>query len=212
MVAIEFTDNHQDLSTENGFQFKFLCERCGDGYLSTFQPNTVGILASIVRFLGQLFGGVLGRVSHGSYEVQRAIGGAGHDRALQRAVTEISLLFRKCRRCGDWMCAQSCWNDERRMCKRCAPVGEEEETALRDKGVAAQVASDMVIEEEERVRARAAEVEARCPACGAATLGKKFCPGCGKKLQARDPYCPTCNARLTPGARFCGDCGTEVAS
>jgi hypothetical protein len=30
MGAIEFTDNFEDLSTDQGFQFKFRCERCGD--------------------------------------------------------------------------------------------------------------------------------------------------------------------------------------
>jgi len=35
MGAIEFTDNYQDLSTDKGFQFKFCCERCGNGYMST---------------------------------------------------------------------------------------------------------------------------------------------------------------------------------
>ena len=32
MARIEFTDNYQDLSTAIGFQFKFLCESCGNGY------------------------------------------------------------------------------------------------------------------------------------------------------------------------------------
>ena len=30
MAVIEFTDNFEDLSTDQGFQFKFHCERCGE--------------------------------------------------------------------------------------------------------------------------------------------------------------------------------------
>ena len=29
---IEFTTNYSDLSTDNGFQFEFRCNRCGNGY------------------------------------------------------------------------------------------------------------------------------------------------------------------------------------
>jgi hypothetical protein len=32
VAAIEFTNNHQDLSTDEGFQLKLFCERCGDGF------------------------------------------------------------------------------------------------------------------------------------------------------------------------------------
>ena len=37
MPVIKFTDNYEDLSTDQGFQFKFRCERCGDGFMSSFQ-------------------------------------------------------------------------------------------------------------------------------------------------------------------------------
>ena len=35
-----FTRNHNDLSTEAGFQFEFYCDCCGNGYKSTFQNST----------------------------------------------------------------------------------------------------------------------------------------------------------------------------
>ena len=211
MLAIEFTNNYQDLSTETGFQFKFFCERCGDGYLSSFDANEVGIAGAVLRGAGRIFGGMLGQVSYGSYEVQQAIGGPAHDKALRTAVGEVSLLFRKCRRCGDWMCVQSCWNQGEKMCKRCAPVSEEEEASVRADAARASAATDVDLEERERVEAKATEVAARCPTCQAPTLGKRFCPGCGEKLDSSQAgFCGACGAKRSPGARFCGDCGAKA--
>src|SRR5256885_3214557 len=34
MVAIRFTGNYEDLSTDRGYQFKFYCEKCQNGYMS----------------------------------------------------------------------------------------------------------------------------------------------------------------------------------
>ncbi|MCX6638013.1 MAG: zinc ribbon domain-containing protein, partial [Acidobacteria bacterium] len=39
MSIIRFTQNHEDLSTDRGYQFKFFCDRCGNGYLSSFQTS-----------------------------------------------------------------------------------------------------------------------------------------------------------------------------
>ncbi len=39
MARIEFADNHEDLSTETGHQFKFFCESCGNGYMSEFEAG-----------------------------------------------------------------------------------------------------------------------------------------------------------------------------
>ena len=38
---IEFTRNYSDLSTDNGFQFEFFCDRCGNGYRTEF--DTFGL-------------------------------------------------------------------------------------------------------------------------------------------------------------------------
>jgi hypothetical protein len=31
MALIQFTRNYQDLSTDQGYQFEFSCDRCGNG-------------------------------------------------------------------------------------------------------------------------------------------------------------------------------------
>ena len=138
------------------------------------------------------------------------MGGPAHDAAFRRAVEEIRPLFRKCRRCGNWMCREVCWNEAKGMCKQCAPVGEEEETAIRAEHVRTQVGNDLFLEENQRMSAKGKEVAAKCADCGAPTLGKKFCPGCGKQLAAAESFCPGCGVRLVPGAKFCGDCGAKL--
>ena len=74
MTAIPFTGNYQDLSTDRGFQFKFFCEKCQNGYMSTFQTSKIGMLGSAARAAGSLFGGVFNSVADTTYEVQRAVG------------------------------------------------------------------------------------------------------------------------------------------
>jgi hypothetical protein len=60
MSTIRFTQNYQDLSTDRGYQFKFFCDRCGNGVLSGFQTSVVGTAGGLLRAAGNLFGGVLG--------------------------------------------------------------------------------------------------------------------------------------------------------
>ena len=49
MVAIRFTGNYEDLSTDRGYQFKFFCEKCNNGYMSSFKTSTMGVLGSAAR-------------------------------------------------------------------------------------------------------------------------------------------------------------------
>jgi hypothetical protein len=209
MPPIEFTQNHQDLSTDVGFQFKFFCERCGDGFVSSFDRNVLGTASGLLRSASGFLGDVFGRAADSAYEVQRAVGGAAHDAALKAAVEEIKPLFKKCRRCGNWLCHKTCWNETAGMCKNCAPVAEEEETALRASFVTSQVGNDVSIEEEARAGEKAKAVQAPCAKCGAATLGQKFCPQCGNKIETAR-FCEGCGAKLAPQSKFCGDCGTKV--
>jgi hypothetical protein len=97
------------------------------------------------------------------------------------------------------------------MCKQCAPIAEEVETRVRAQFVQTQVQNDTQLEEEQRRAAKVAEVEATCESCGARTLGKKFCPSCGKPAAvAAAAFCGDCGAKSTPGSTFCGDCGAKL--
>lgn len=207
---IEFTGNVEDLSTDLGFQFKFFCERCGNGFMSSYDRSTVGTAGTLLRGASNLLGGVFGAVADASYEVNRAVGGPAHDAALRRAVEEIRPLFRQCRRCGQWSCSQVCWNERAGMCKQCAPIAEEIETSMRAQHAETQVTNDLFLEENRRMSAKAKALAAPCASCGADTLGKKFCPGCGKPTAAAPAFCGECGARATPGAQFCGECGAKM--
>ncbi len=210
-TAIEFTGNYDDLSTDTGYQFKFNCERCGNGYMSSYRSNKLGVAGGLMRGASNFMGGMLGRGADSAYDIQRAGGGKGHDDALQAAVTEIKPLFKQCRSCGNWLCEQVCWNGPANMCKDCAPVAEEVETRARAQFVETQVNNDQFLEENIRMSEKGKEVAQKCSACGAATLGKKFCPSCGKPADiAVAAFCGECGKKTAPGAKFCGECGAKL--
>ena len=209
MARIEFTDNYQDLSTDTGFQFKFVCETCGNGYMSSWQANKTGIAGEVVRAAGNIFGGIFGRASHGSYEIQKAIGGPEHDRALEAAVAEIRPLFLQCKRCGQWVCHEVCWNNERCLCKNCAPILQRELAAAQ-----AQITVEQAHEKLRETDLTAginvtAEATVSCPSCGAETAPGKFCSECGAALKPKSE-CPKCGAKTAPGAKFCPECGQRL--
>src|SRR5579871_5051578 len=113
MAVIEFVRNYDDLSTDQGFQFKFYCNKCGNGYQSTYVANKMNVAGGLLRAAGSIFGGALGGVSDAAYNMQRAIGGPQHDAALREAVEECKPLFVQCKRCGHWVCEAICWNGEK---------------------------------------------------------------------------------------------------
>ena len=212
-TAIEFTGNHEDLSTDMGFQFKFVCERCQNGYMSSYQTNKLGVAGGFLRGASNFVGSTIGRGADSAFEVQRAIGGKQHDGALKKAVEEIRPKFKQCRNCGDWLCEQVCWNVQANMCKNCAPVGEEVETSVRAQFVQTQVNNDTFLEENVRMSEKGKEVNANCADCGAETLGKKFCPGCGRPTNiAVAAFCGQCGAKTAPGSKFCGECGAKLGT
>ena len=139
MVAIRFTGNYEDLSTDRGYQFKFFCEKCHNGYMSTFKTSTIGVAGSALRAAGSLFGGMFGGAADSAYEIQRAVGGPAHDSALKDAVNEISPIFKQCTRCGNWVCEPVCWNKKAGLCENCAPDLDEEMAAAQAEAAREQV-------------------------------------------------------------------------
>jgi hypothetical protein len=210
MVAIRFTGNYQDLSTDRGYQFKFFCEKCSNGYMSSFKTSTVGTLSSAARVAGNLFGGVFGKVADSSYEVQRAVGGPAHDSALKEAVDEISPIFKQCTRCGQWICEPICWNKKAGLCESCAPDLEEELAAAQAEAA------------REQVQAKAREVDwtksikvdevsaVVCGACGAKSPGGKFCQECGASFSQKKK-CNACGHEAEGTPKFCPECGGKYA-
>jgi len=209
MARIEFTDNYEDLSTDSGYQFKFVCEKCGNGYMSSYQSSKSGIATGLLRGAGNLLGGFLGSASNTADDLRELVAGPAHDRALQEAVDEIRPLFTQCKRCGQWVCREICWNADRGLCTDCAPMAQREISSMQ-----AQITVDQV---EDKLRQQdltgglnlADTAVVICPTCGAENEGGKFCQECGGSLTARSE-CPKCGTKIKPGAKFCPECGNKL--
>jgi hypothetical protein len=209
---VPFTDNFNDLSNSDGYQFEFRCERCGNGYRSPFQRDKVEMGRGILRAVGSLFGGKLEELSYSAQQLRydRATNSAAKDRALTHAVEQVRDQFRQCRGCGDWMCASLCWNDEIGQCLRCSPVVAEEMSraqanAQRDQIWEAARQHDWTKNVDVGTRAKLS-----CPSCGSKTDGGKFCSSCGASLAVR-AACGGCGfPNNPPGAVFCAECGNKL--
>ncbi len=210
MSTIQFTDNYTDLSSPRGYQFKFFCQRCGNGYLSTFKANPVGTAAAAANALSSLLGGIFGRAAQGAEQLQSLVAGPQHDSALAAAVGEIRPLFMQCSRCGNWVCEPVCWNKRAGLCESCAPDLDEEVASAQ-----AQAAKEQAIEKTRSVDYLGARDLARvgavtCPSCGAHASGGKFCPDCGGSLAVRTT-CRHCDAAVDGSPKFCPECGKPMA-
>jgi hypothetical protein len=210
---IEFTSNYQDLSTDNGFQFEFTCERCGTGYRTRFQGWTTGTVANALDTASSLFGGVFGRAADAGYHVRSAAWQKARDDAFRVAIAEIRPEFLQCPRCSSWVCKDKCWNNKKGLCKQCAPdLGVEMSAAQASQSVQEIWAHAAMAEEDKKLATEywRENIRASCPECGEPlATNAKFCPSCGAKLKSSE-HCTQCGAKLQPGAKFCADCGAKV--
>jgi len=121
VTAIEFTDNYEDLSDENGFRFRFYCERCDADYVSDLEPCPRREESEFLKVVGKIFADVAenkGDLTCDEEGIQREV-------ALKNAVTEVREHFHECPGCGEWVCDR-CWNRAMLLCEKCAPSGEEQ--------------------------------------------------------------------------------------
>lgn len=210
MAHIEFTGNYEDLSTDRGYQFKFYCEKCGNGYMSSFKSSKLGMAASAVQVAGNLFGGIFGRAASSAYEIQRAVGGPAHDAALREAVEEIRPQFKQCTRCGNWICEPICFNKKAQLCESCAPDLDEELAAAQAEAAKAQAFEKAQQVDWFKGRDIAKPAAAVCRSCGAKTGNSKFCPDCGTPTQQKRA-CDSCGAQVEGSPKFCPECGNKFA-
>ncbi len=210
MSLIQFTKNHRDHSTDKGYQFEFFCDRCGNGFMTQFQPSAVGMASSGLRTLSGLFGGVFGSVGSSTYEIERAVQGPGHDKAFRSAVEETKPNFRQCPKCSHWVCAPTCWNNKRMLCYDCAPDVETELASAQAQATIDQMREKVREQDLTKGLNLTAEAAALCPSCGARTQGAKFCPECGQPLRAKSE-CPRCGTAVDAGTKFCPECGNKMA-
>jgi ribosomal protein L32 len=211
MAYVPFTNNYTDLSSQRGFQFKFFCQKCGNGYLSSFQANSLGVAAAAMDAAASLLGGIFGRAAQTADTLQSMAAGSQHDSALDAAVKEISPIFKQCTRCGRWVCEPICWNKKAGLCEECAPDLDEEVAAAQ-----AQAAREQVMQKARQIdytahRDLAQPAAAVCPSCGAKTQGGKFCPECGTAIAAKR-ICANCGAQADGAPKFCPECGTSYGA
>ena len=225
MPLIQFVQNYEDLSTDRGYQFKFFCDKCRNGFLSAFQTSALGVAETALRVAGNLFGGIFNTAGNSAYEIQRAIGGPAHDAALAAAVDEGKKHFHQCTRCGHWVCPEVCWNASAGLCETCAPNFQEELASAHAQAKANAARQQLVQKANETNLIAGIEMAASavvrapgpaegagnvCGACGAAAGEGRFCPHCGAE-RAQPAKCPGCGATVASDARFCAHCGHKVA-
>jgi len=117
MGSIAFTRNYTDHSNDTGYQFEFHCDKCGNGYRSTFQASALGVGSKLARGLGSLFGGnALWNAGQAGEYMKDGLRGPAWDSAFQKAIEEIKPKFHQCHRCGHWVCPDVCWNETRSLC------------------------------------------------------------------------------------------------
>ncbi len=231
MAMIQFVNNYEDLSTDRGYQFKFHCDKCGNGYMSRYQASVTGTAGSLLRAAGDMFGGWLSSAGNSAYEVQRAVGGKAHDEALQTAVAEGKQHFHQCSRCGRWVCPEVCWNAAAGQCEECAPDYQEEMASsharakadaareqLYEKARSTDYVAGVDMSAGATVKAPSAHAHkapdaadgAACAECGSQVGKAKFCPECGTPTAPRKPTCTACGHQPEAKPKFCPECGEKM--
>ena len=213
MQEIEFSSNYEDLSTDNGFQFEFKCDRCANGFRTRFTPWTTGRVAGVLDAASSLLGGIMSQAADVGERVRSATWQKTHDQAFVTAANEVKPQFQQCPRCSQWVCKKSCWNTKRGLCKECAPdLGVEMSAAQASRSVEEVWAHAAMAEEDKKLAEGnwRETIRASCPNCNAPlTTNAKFCPECGTPLK-KAAHCTECGAKLEANARFCPECGKKV--
>jgi hypothetical protein len=212
MAMIQFTGNVTDHSTENGYQFEFHCDKCGNGVMSSFIPSKVSMASGFLRAASSLLGGggVLSDAANASGYLRDQTRGKARDDAMAKAVEEAKPRFKQCSRCGHWVCPQNCWNHRRGLCEDCAPDLDEEAAAAQATAAREQVWEKARAGDQLKDVNVSATRTATCPHCGAKAGGGKFCAECGKPF-ATKKHCTECGVEVEATAKFCPECGNKTA-
>ncbi|KZL92376.1 zinc ribbon domain-containing protein [Clostridium magnum] len=210
---IKFVRNHSDLSTDKGFQFEFYCDRCGTGYRTRFKTSATGIISQVLDAASGFFGGIFQKTADLTNRVHSAAWEKSHDDAFVEAVKEVENDFIQCPKCQSWVCKERCWNNNKGLCKDCAPdLGVEMSAAQASRSVEEVWAHAEIAEEDKKLDKENWKdvIRASCPKCGCSLeKNSKFCPDCGEKLTS-SKHCPECGEKLNANAKFCISCGKKI--
>ena len=230
MALIQFVQNYQDLSTDRGFQFKFHCDKCGNGYMTRFQTSTFGVAEAALGIASNLFGGISTRRTTPSTrssapwrEGARRRARGGRSRKGRPTSTNAAGA-----RAGS--AQKSAGTFDAGLCDGCAPKFQQEMAAAHaqakvnaarvqlneaankvDYAAGVNLSANAVMRAPPNAPAAQSGVGApHCTGCGTALAeGVKFCPQCGVPRTA--PGCPGCGAAIQAATKFCGQCGTKYA-
>jgi hypothetical protein len=175
-----------------------------------------GFGGRLLQLGGDLVGGAVGEraadVGWAAEWMRAGVRGSTRDKALAQAVDEMKPYFHQCQRCGQWVCAEVCWNTERGLCVSCAPKLAEEIAGLQASAQINQLNQKIQNQDWTRDVNYRDQATGACPSCGQDSGGGKFCNNCGTPLAAADSgqkFCGNCGTALT-GSKFCGECGTTA--
>lgn len=210
---IVFVRNYNDLSTHEGFQFEFYCDRCGTGHRTHFKASVTGTITNVLDAASSLFGGFFGQAADIGERVRSASWERAHDQAFTEAIQNLKSDFIQCPSCMAWVCRKGCWNNQKGLCKECAPdLGVEMAAAQARRSVEEVWAHAAMAEEDKKLDQQQwrETIRASCPECEAPlSSNAKFCPECGAQLK-RKSHCSKCGGKLAAGAKFCAECGTRT--
>ena len=214
-MSIAFTKNYTDHSNPQGYQFEFHCDKCGNGYRSSYAASKIGMATGLLGAAASMFGGVLGQAANAGEHLKDALRGKNWDDAFAAAIAEMKPKFFQCTRDGRWVCPDVCWNAKASLCKGCAPDFGEESAAAQAAALKNAVAEQFAEKLKDAdliggmdARSQQASV---CPHCAAPSTGSKFCGSCGKPMAAAPSSCPKCKGVIPATSKFCPDCGTPRA-
>lgn len=207
-----FTRNYEDKSNENGFQFIFKCDVCGDGYESQFVGsnaakkrsffNKVSTFGSMVNSNAYL-AGALGGTAYQTPEWNKE-----RETAFQQASNEAMSHFHRCPRCHKYVCDQD-WNEEAGgLCSEDAPKMASEIAAAKAQAASGQL---QTWKDQEAAKPYSGDMTVQqtiCPTCGKTAGSGKFCNNCGAPLGMKK--CSNCGFDNNPTVSFCGNCGNKL--
>lgn len=219
MPLLDHPKNVDDLSGDKGFQWKFHCDICGNGFDTSFIPSRsanktrkLGFLSSGLSAVGGFSG------SSGLYGASQAAGGAQqyssmsadwhkeHDNAFLQAVNEAKVHFQKCPKCKSFVCADD-WNGQAGLCTTDAPSMAAELQAAKAQAAVEQMKTQVAAQPQ--FDGDTSNKMTVCPKCGKPSGSEKFCQNCGNPLGFKE--CPSCHHKNPSTISFCGECGTRLA-
>jgi len=187
---LKFVNNYRDLSTNQSFQYEFVCDRCGSGYRTTFKPSVTGKINGTLDTASSIFAGILGRAASFSDQVHSAAWKRAHNERFTKAVRGIKPYLVQCPRCNNWVCREKCWNVKKGLCKNSiTDLGIEMAAAQASRSIE-EVWTHAAMTEEEKELGKEywrEEISSTCPNCGKLlAVNAKFSSSCSFSLKSKD--------------------------